>query len=147
MGGATSIYATAADRQSKNPHLKAAFIESAFARTREPIELKLGMDGVPIIVQKLLFFWFSNLPERDILQNNPIEYIRAIDVPLFFVHSQEDLEVRPEDSQEMYERARKEHPEISAELWISPGTDHASTPGEFPVEYTERLVKFFSKAL
>ncbi len=147
MGGATSIYAAAADLQGKSPHIKAAFIESAFARTRDPIELKLGIDGVPHLVQKLLLFWFSILPEQDILQNNPIEYIKDLAIPLYFVHAHQDREVRPEDAEEMYERARHEHPGIPAELWISPASEHAATAGELPVEFTERLVGFFSKVL
>jgi pimeloyl-ACP methyl ester carboxylesterase len=147
MGGATSIYAAAADQQSERPHIRALFIESAFARTREPIELKLALDGVPSVLSSLLLFWLSMLPDRDILHNDPIEYIKNITSPIYFVHSQHDLEVSPKDSTAMHERALKDNPSRPAKLWISPGNGHATTPSEFPVEFAERMLGFFTTYL
>ena len=146
MGAATAIHAAAIQKDEDNP-IKALFVDSSFARSIDPIYLRLANDNVPSFLQDMIIFWIRTIPELDIAYFNPIEELKKVKSPIYFVHSENDKVVDAKDSKVMFKEYKKVNPVLEATLWLTQATKHIYSAKEYTDEYKQRLVGFFKSHL
>lgn len=146
MGAATAIHA-AAVKENDDHSIKALFVDSPFARSIDPIYLRLKNDNVNTVLQDMIVFWIRKIPELDIATFNPEEQLKYIQSPIYFVHSENDAVVEAKDSKRMYEVYKEKNPHLDATLWLTQASKHVYSAKEYTKEYKKRLVEFFKSHL
>ncbi|MBI2855926.1 MAG: alpha/beta hydrolase [Chloroflexi bacterium] len=141
MGGATAILAAA-----EIPELKAVVSESAFKSVDSAIassfEHFIHLPAFPfapitvfIIEQRLGLSTDQVVPEVAVGRISPR--------PLFLIHGQDDVTIRPEDARALFAAAG----EPKEGLWLIPGSGHAEGAEVALEEYSKRVVDFFDRYL
>jgi fermentation-respiration switch protein FrsA (DUF1100 family) len=74
---------------------------------------------------------------------NPIDVVRKIQCPIFFIHEQDDDLVSTADDVAL-DKASGNPTDV---LWEVDGTPHVQTYRNYPVEYVTRVSEFFNSAL
>ena len=147
MGGAAAIHAASISFQENKSDIKALFIDSTYAKTLDPIRLRLSKDGLPSIIQEMAIFWIRTIPQFDIANFNPVDHLQNIKAPIYFVHAEDDKVVHYKDSVTMEQRFKSHHPNIDVFLWITDASKHVFNVKEYPQEYKNRLLNFFKSYL
>jgi len=73
---------------------------------------------------------------------NPIDVVRKIQCPIFFIHEQDDDLVSTADDVAL-DKASGNPTDV---LWEVDGTPHVQTYRNYPVEYVTRVSEFFNSA-
>ncbi len=147
MGAATSIHAAALDHMSGHRGVKSIFVDSSFARTTEPVQLRMTRDGVPIFLQEWVVYWMRSIPSVDVGTFNPIELMKHIKAPVFIVHAKKDIVVAVEDAVALYKEFAKNHPNIPSDLWLTEASGHVKSAREMRSDYARKMVNFFRSYL
>lgn len=140
VGAVTSILAAAED-----PGISAVVSDSSWADFTEIINTQAEK-------QKHIPAWFKPgyLLMLKVLHGTDLNSARPIDVvgriaprPIFFIHGLADAYVPATDANRLYEASQNP----SNEAWLVPGAGHVKSYQTAPLEYEERVTKFFEQAL
>jgi fermentation-respiration switch protein FrsA (DUF1100 family) len=130
LGGAAAIVVAA-----KEPLVKAAVIEAAFARHAEMARAML----------KRHWFLWPLYPIAPLFMNHsldPIKFVAQISPrPIFFIHGDRDTIVPVTMSKELFDKAAQ-----PKKLWIVPGADHLGVRKQEGKHYEEEIAGFFDQA-
>ncbi len=136
MGGAVAIDATA-----KRPDLcDGLVVDSSFSNLEDVVhnalKVKAGLPAYPFapITIKILNFVTSS----DMSKVCPIESVKKIDKPIFFIHSCLDDVVKPQDTLNMYANSKN----TKSKLWVGPVCVHGHLRRTYPGKYEKKLRKF-----
>jgi uncharacterized protein len=131
LGGATAIVVMA-----KEPLVKAAVIEAAFASHAAMARAVLG---------RHIWTW-PLYPIVPLFLNrtfDPIRFVGQISPrPLLFIHGDQDRIVPMEMSKTLFEKAKE-----PKELWIVPGAGHLEVRRRNQMAYEKRVTELFEAAL
>jgi fermentation-respiration switch protein FrsA (DUF1100 family) len=129
LGGSTAIVVTA-----KEPLVKAAVIEAAFASHAEMARAALGRHVIT----------WPLYPIAPLFMNHSLDAIRYVALisprPVFFIHGDEDEIVPVRMSKELFERAKE-----PKKLWIVPGAGHLEPRKKAGAEYEKTVGDFFTE--
>jgi len=143
MGGAAALNAA----YKKKDLCDALVIDSAFKTLNKAVKKSFtshtGLPRFPFI--PTVKFLAKHFYDYDIDKLNVVDFIKDIRIPVFFVHSAEDLIVPPSHSVALYSEAQKAG--LKSELWISPPVTHAATAKHYPEEYKSRVKDFLKEVL
>ena len=142
MGGATSVLAV-----SKEPRIKALAVEAPYSDARKLISQEASIaTSVPIWITRLFlpgvkffghFFYRINFD-----QMVPMEAVKNIPIPIFFIHGKDDTRLKPIHSQLIKENAHKK-----SQLWLVPKTTHTDAYNTYPKEYIDKLIQYYKMQL
>lgn len=131
LGGATAIVTVA-----KEPFVKGAVIEAAFASYPQ-----MGKEAL----QRSAWTWLLSFLAPVLLRKtyDPIRYVADVAPrPLYFIHGDKDRIVPLHMSQDLFEQARE-----PKKLWIVEAADHLEVRAREGKKYEDALVEFFTAAL
>ncbi|MFH1643726.1 MAG: alpha/beta hydrolase [bacterium] len=137
MGGAASLKAT-----EINPNIcDALIIDSSFKSLREIVyeSFHVRSKGLPrfpfFYVTKWVFYFVSKINFDKML---PIESVKKINKPIFFIHSSNDNIVPSKNSVEMFAVTTHE----KSRLWVGPECQHARLHNVYLDLYRKKVNKF-----
>ncbi len=140
MGAVTAVLTA-----EKEPAVRALVMDSAFDDLKNYLENNLPVwSSLP----SFPFNWFVlNVSTRIYGLNpgdiRPIEAIKRLDIPVFFIHGKDDQLIPPENSKRLYQVAQNQN----NILWLVPEAEHIDSCQVNFEEYTERVFLFFEKYL
>ncbi|MBD3273038.1 alpha/beta fold hydrolase [Candidatus Dependentiae bacterium] len=136
MGGSVSIDAVA----KKSDLCDALIVDSAFSNLKEVVynafKIKSGLPSypfAPIIIRMVNFVTNSNISKFC-----PLNCIKKIDKPIFFIHSCIDNVVNPDDTLKMYANSINK----KTRLWIGPPCKHGHLRRKYSEKYAKKINKF-----
>ena len=140
MGAATAIMTAA-----ENDDIGAIVSDSSFAEVKDifvpQFKKRTGLPRFmirPLLLAARLFYRINFLAIK------PIESLREIgDVPIFFIHGDQDETIPVEHARRMYEVSGN----TRNKLWITPGVAHMRSYASFNKEYLQKVTAFFDSAL
>jgi len=139
MGGAVLLAAA-----HEKPVFKALVIDSAFADLNEHLtmsfEQRTGLPRVPFM--SLSRFIFEYVTGSKVKTVSPRFYVQHLNIPLLFIHAQDDEEIPVADSYCLYEKAIGKK-----ELWIVASCRHGTICRKNWHEYQERVNNFFNAVI
>lgn len=140
MGGAASLKATEVE-----PTLcDALIIDSTFSELKtmfsKGFSLRTGLPYYPFL--PVIQTMFHHVADCDINHMSPLESVKKIHQPIFFIHSCNDAFIRPENSLQLYTVALNER----TKLWIGPKCRHGWLHTYFTDLYTRKVFKFLRDA-
>jgi uncharacterized protein len=141
MGGAALLKAA----ESESGFADALIIDSSYAQldatVRKAFSVNSSLPRYPFFfVIKNLFHYFANC---DIHSMNPVEFVKNIDTPIFFIHSCDDGYISPKNSLKLYASAQNK----SSKLWIGPHCRHAWLHSYHSDLYKRKVAKFLRQTI
>lgn len=140
QGASTSLLAAA-----KDPSVKLVVADSPFSNLRSYLETNLPhwshlpqFPFTPIILD----FWVPILSGLDTNKVAPIKSIKAFNGPILLVHSTADESIPVSNSQDIYNKYKKEK---DIKLVTYPQASHTESYLLFPNSYEDMLMDFFQK--
>jgi dipeptidyl aminopeptidase/acylaminoacyl peptidase len=141
MGGAATLIAVA-----QEPHVAAAFTDSAFADLGELIDDELQRMHFPTFLSYSGFFIARVVGGEDLRAHTPREgIINDAGRPLYLVHGTADQRVDFHHNRELAALAQQTG--ANATFWTVDGAGHVESVFHSPAEYERRVSGFFSTAL
>lgn len=125
-----------------DPRVKFCIADCPYSDLKELLEYRLHQDyphiKLPILPMASLF---TNLRAGFAIHEvSPIESIRHIKTPVFFIHGLEDDYILPKMSEDMYRAKAGKN-----SLWLVPHADHAASFHVDQQAYNERVGSFLEK--
>ena len=138
MGGASVMMAAA-----REPGIGAVVSDSAFADISSVMhESFQSRTGMPALLLTPASLWTRLLLGYDLLSARPVDEVAKLAPrPLLIIHGDADSLVPLRHAHDL----KSAYP--SAELWIIPGGEHATSFSDHTAEYTAQVPKFFQKSL
>ena len=140
MGGASAIKAT-----EVQPNLcDAMIVDSSYATLssviNECFSSKSGLPYYPFFpITKLMFQYLANC---NIGGMRPVDNLKNIKQPIFFIHSCNDSFILPSESIELFANAKNKH----SKLWIGPRCRHGWLHSYHTNLYKKKIFSFLKKA-
>jgi len=140
MGGAATLKAA-----EINPELcDAIIVDSTYANLNATIlqsfSLKSKLPYYPFFpIIKQMFNYVANC---DMSSMNPVESVRTIQKPIFFIHSCNDTFISPVNALQLYANSVNK----KSDIWIGPRCRHGFLYNEYPKLYQEKVNNFLHKA-
>ena len=137
MGGAASIKAVAQDPTICD----ALIIDSSYADLWEVITnvftKHASLPMFPFLpIMEILFTAFSGCRIRDM---KPVEYVKEITQPLFFIHTCADTHTKPNDTVRLYAQAKNA---VKKKLWMGPEAKHTRLHRTYAAKYRKKVLRF-----
>jgi uncharacterized protein len=130
LGGAVAVVVTA-----KEPLVRGAVIESAFARYRTMARVAMGRHWITWILYPAVPFVSRHY--------DPVDFVAHIAPrPVLFIHGDADTIVPTFMSRTLFDAARE-----PKSLWIIPGAGHLEGRRKAGAEYEKKISEFFEAAL
>jgi uncharacterized protein len=138
MGGSVAI-----DAASRKADLcDGLIVDSSFANLTSVVynafKIKSGLPKypfVPVLIRVVNFVTSSNVGKV-----SPLDLVKKVEQPIFFIHSCVDDIVDPRDTLKMYSNSKNE----KSKLWISPICIHARLHRTLPDIYKKKINKFLN---
>ncbi len=138
LGAATCLQHAAID-----PRLAFVIADAAYADLYDELALRLRVDyhlpGFPLLPAAGLFFRLD--AGFYISQVNPARDVAQMELPVFFVHGQQDAYIPMEHSQRLYQA--KAHG--LRRLYLAPNADHVESYWTDPEEYDRQVGEFLDQ--
>ena len=128
------------------PEIKAIVSDSSFRDMDSVINVifkRLGPLRWPLV--KLVKLWSRLFMKVDTDEISPLEAMKELKPPIFFIHGGEDTEIPVVHSKQLYEAGLGYGKDV--ELWIVPGADHGQVYYLNLEGYSRRVKGFFRKFL
>ncbi|MBQ6492324.1 MAG: alpha/beta hydrolase [Erysipelotrichaceae bacterium] len=139
MGAATSLLALRYDR----PELVIADCPFSDSKTLFGEWISKNMHVPPVLILTMMLPLARIRYDYRIKDTSPLEAVRNTDVPICFMHGDNDGLIRCEHSKVMYENCKND----LSELHLYPGADHARSIVNDPEKYKEDVRKFLKKVM
>lgn len=141
MGGSSCLKAL----EHESNLCDALIIDSSFADLRKMFlrgfSLKVGLPHYPFFpLLRTMFHYCANCNVRKM---SPLESLKKVKQPIFFIHSCNDAVIPPENSLNLYARAHHKEKKI----WIGPRCRHGWLHTYFPHTYQKKVRKFLRKSV
>ena len=138
MGGASVLVAAA-----REPGIGAVVSDSAFAEISSVLHKSFQRrTGMPTFLLTPAALWTRLLLGYDLLGARPVDEVAKLAPrPLLIIHGDADQTVPLRHAHDL----KSAYP--SAELWIIPGGEHATSFSDHTAEYTALVSSFFQKSL
>jgi len=125
--------------------VRSAFLDSSFSNLPSVIyntfKIKSGLPNYPFVpVTVRMVNFFANC---DINKMRPIDSLKHIQKPIFFIHSCVDAIVPANDSLLMYANTSNEN----KKLWVGPVCKHGDLHKKYFDIYKRKVDKFLKKAI
>jgi dipeptidyl aminopeptidase/acylaminoacyl peptidase len=141
LGGGTTLVAFGEESQ-----MAAAFIDSPFANLPEIMNAELARNNYPTFLTTPAVIMARVVAGEDLLAHTPMDAIyKDNGRPLYIVHGTGDERISVNQTRELEALARETNANLTT--WIPEGVGHVEGVFEFPEEYEQRMVSFFSEAL
>ncbi len=141
MGAGTTLIAF-----GQEPRLAAAFVDSPYSDLSQIINEELARKQYPTFFAPGGIFMARVIAGDDLLAHSPQEAIRNdAGRPIFIVHGTGDIRINVRHTRQLAALAAQTGANVTT--WIPEGVEHVGAEFDFPVEYEQRLVTFFSEAL
>lgn len=139
MGAAVAVQVAAVD-----PRVAAVVAESGFATLRSVFdEYQKRMIKIPFhFLRNLVIRRSERMAHFKASAVSPLEAVRSVHVPVFFLHGTEDTLIRHTASELLYRNAND-----PKELWLIRGARHDNMPDIGGEEYYERILGFFDRTI
>ncbi len=142
MGGSTALRAL----QVESNICDALILDSSYSNLNNVIYTAFplksgGLPSIPFV--PLLKTMVNVLASCKIQDMRPIDGLRKIDKPIFFIHSCIDKIVPPNDSLLMYAKCLSSR----KKLWIGPSHGHGRLRKDYSDKYKNKVNKFVKKVL
>ena len=139
MGGAAAIKATKFDSSICD----ALIIDSSFTDLKTTLytsfPVKSSLPSYPFLpVMEKMLDYFGNC---NITNMKPINHIKKIQQPIFFIHSCSDIMIPANNSIRMYKEAKNKN----SKIWIGPKCRHGYLHIFHPKKYKKKILSFFKK--
>lgn len=139
MGAATSLLVLRYDR----PELVIADCPFSDSKTLFGEWISKNMHVPPVLILTMMLPLARIRYDYRIKETSPLEAVRNTDVPICFMHGDNDGLIRCEHSKIMYENCKND----LSELHLYPGADHAHSIVSDPEKYKEDVSKFLKKVM
>lgn len=118
--------------------------DSAFARLSDLVRRgRTPSRGYPTFFMPGLFVLSRLLYGSDIGKVKPVEAVKEISFPVFFVHGMEDTVIPFSHSRQLWQAS----PNPDSQLWLIPGVGHLRAYTTFPQQYVNRIATYFRQAV
>ncbi len=140
MGAGAVVLAAEAE-----PGITAMVLDSTYARVNDLISFEIARKtpvpewAAPVFIPGASFL-ANVLYGIDLGRLAPDEAIKSVDIPILVIHGEDDTRIPTEHGVRVFEAAHTE-----SELWLVPDTDHAEAFHNFPKDYMDRVVNYFSE--
>jgi pimeloyl-ACP methyl ester carboxylesterase len=142
MGAGTSVMAAAAE-----PQITALILDSPYAKASELIAQETARKTpfpewlVPIFIP-MAKVWADLLWDIDVGAMAPETLVTELDYPIMVIYGTGDTRIPANHGQRVYDATPQ-----GSTLWAVDGVDHLDAFIEYPDEYTERVIAYFSEQL
>jgi uncharacterized protein len=138
LGAAITLQHAAID-----PRIRFAIADCSWSDLKQLFTLRLQKDfhlpAFPLL--DLTRFYAKILLKFDYLAASPIQYLKDIQTPIFFVHGDKDTYILPQMSVEMFDAKTQG----IRRLYLAPGAGHAEAYSVNPTEYGQQMDSFFKQ--
>lgn len=142
MGAAIAVMSAA-----EEPRIRAVVADSPFADASELIAQETARKTIFPEILVPAFLPGAKIIARvrygiDVDALSPETAVKKLDYPVMVIHGARDTRIPPEHGERVYRAAKQ-----GSSFWLVPGIDHVGAFREFPNEYVERIVRYFSQRL
>lgn len=141
LGAGTTLIAF-----GQEPQLAAAFVDSPYSDLPQIMKEELARNNYPVWLEPGAVLMARLVTGDDLVAHSPQEAIRNDNGrPLYIVHGTADERIGVHHTQRLAELAQEMGANVT--VWMPEGVKHVEAEFEFPAEYEQRVVDFFSAAL
>ena len=141
MGAGTSLIAFA-----QEPRLAAVFVDSPYSNLYQIISEELARNNFPTFFVPASILMARLVSGDDLLAYSPEDAMRKhLNRPIYIVHGTGDQRIGVHHSRPLIALANSTGANVTS--WLPEGVAHVGAEFDYPQEYEQRLVAFFSKAL
>jgi fermentation-respiration switch protein FrsA (DUF1100 family) len=120
--------------------------DSGFADIREAIRDELKRNGYPTFLTPASIIMGRIIGGDDLTAYSPLEAVKKLDGrPIFIVHGTADTRLKVGFADDLAQAVRDDGGQV--EPWIVPDVEHVDAIVDYPDEYEQRLIAFFTKAI
>lgn len=141
MGAAASLMAAFIKPDLCSALISDSVFKDLVAVVENSFTFYSGLPKFPFVF--FIRFFAKNFYNCDVSKLKPIEFIKNIHIPIFFIHSSSDSIVPTEHTLSLYKSVEGN----GSQLWITPPAFHADSSRHYPQEYKERIKKFLSSII
>tara|TARA_R110002073_G_scaffold336529_1_gene534762 strand:- start:106 stop:528 length:423 start_codon:yes stop_codon:yes gene_type:complete len=122
----------------------AIIVEAVFDKLLNTVENRFKAMGVPVFPSAhLLVFWGGLQTESNGFDHNPVDYAKVVNVPILFLHGENDTKARLFEARKVYESI----PVADKRLSIFPDTAHELHLARFPEKWKNEVMGFLNMHL
>lgn len=137
MGAATAMCVSG---EPQKPFVKAYIEDCGYTSVFDEVAGDQHQQNLMQKVIPLASWWCGMLHGWTFYEASPLEMVKKSQLPMFFIHGDNDSFVPTWMVYPLYEA--KPEPK---EIWLAPGSGHASSYFDHPEEYTQRVQNFLEK--
>lgn len=140
MGASTAIMAAA-----EAPEVEAMVLDSPFADLYSYLEENMAVwSGLPHVpFTQTILFLIPPVTGTNPSEVSPIKAIARVNVPMLFIHGEDDTKISYQNSVALMENAEL----VQNNLYLVPGADHCGSYRQSPDQYIEKVTTFFREHL
>ena len=141
LGAGTTLIAF-----GQEPRLAAAFVDSPYSDLQQIIDEEIARNNYPLLLAPGGIFMAKLVAGDNLTAFSPQDAINnGAGRPIYIVHGTGDTRIHVHHTRQLEELATQTGANVT--VWIPEGVGHVEAAFALPVEYEQRLVKFFTGAL
>ncbi len=141
LGAGTTLIAF-----GEEPRVAATFVDSPYSDLKQIIDEELARNSYPTFLADGSLLVARVISGDDLLAHSPQQAIRNdAGRPIYMVHGTGDQRIDVHHTRQLAELAAQTGANVT--VWIPDGVRHVAAEFDFPGEYEQRLVAFFTQSL